>query len=151
MSQSLSAIYLHTTWSTKERFPFLRDAGLRAHMHEYIGGVSNNLGCTPIIVGGVEDHVHILARFARTTTTADWIKEMKRASSAWVKGIDTSARKFQWQAGYGAFSVSYSNIGRVERYIANQEEHHRKLTFQEEFRQFMRKHGVEWDERYVWD
>ncbi len=88
MPQSLAAIYIHATWSTKERVPFLRDAGLRTRMFEYIGGVSNNLECTPIIVGGVEDHVHILARFARTTFTADWIKEIKRGSSAWVKDID---------------------------------------------------------------
>jgi len=76
-------------------------------MSEFIGGVSNNLGCTPIIVGGVEDHEHILARFARTVCTADWIKEMKRASSAWVKDIDASTRKFQWLAGYAVFSVKY--------------------------------------------
>ena len=151
MPQSLAAIYIHATWSTKERVPFLRDAGLRARMFEYIGGVSNNLDCTPIIVGGVEDHVHILARFARTTSTSDWIKEIKRGSSAWAKDIDPTTRKFQWQAGYGAFSVSYSNIGRVERYIANQEAHHRKQTFQDEYREFMRKHGIELDERYVWD
>ncbi|NUM56948.1 MAG: transposase [Candidatus Hydrogenedentes bacterium] len=151
MPQSHSAIFIHATWSTKERYPFLRDAGVRGRMCEYVGGVSGKLGCAPIIVGGVEDHVHILARVARTECVADWIKEMKRASSAWVKEADASVRKFQWQAGYGAFSVSYSNIGSVERYIANQDAHHRKQTFQDEFRRFLRKHGIEWDERYVWD
>ena len=151
MPQSLSAIFIHSTWSTKERHPFLRDATLRARTHEYLGGVSNQLGCPPIIVGGVEDHVHVLARFARTGSVADWIKEMKRVSSTWIKDLDPSVSKFQWQAGYGAFSVSYSNVAKVERYIANQESHHRKQTFQDEFRQFLRKHGIEWDERYVWD
>jgi REP element-mobilizing transposase RayT len=149
MAQSLSAIYIHATWSTKDRVPFLRDAKLRTRMFEYIGGVSTNHGCTPIILGGIEDHVHILARIARTISIADWIKEMKRASSAWVK--DPTVHKFQWQSGYGAFSVSHSNIARVEQYIANQESHHQKQTFQDELRELLQKHGIEWDEKCVWD
>jgi len=79
------------------------------------------------------------------------MKEMKRASSAWAKDIDADLQKLQWQSGYGAFSVSHSNVGRVEQYIANQEAHHRKQTFQDEFREILRKHGIEWDEKYVWD
>lgn len=126
MPQSLTAIYLHATWSTKERHSFLQGPKLRTRMFEFIGGVSNKHECTPIIVGGVEDHVHILARFSRTVSVSDWIKELKRASSAWVEDIDVAFQKFQWQSGYGAFSVNHSNIERVERYIANQEAHHQK-------------------------
>ncbi|MBM3289073.1 MAG: hypothetical protein FJY92_02885, partial [Candidatus Hydrogenedentes bacterium] len=102
MSQSLSAIFIHATWSTKERAPFLGDASHRARMHEYLGGASNTLGCSPIIVGGIDDHVHVLARVARTESVADWVKEMKRVSSAWAKDLDPALRRFQWQAGYGA-------------------------------------------------
>ncbi|MCC6797279.1 MAG: transposase [Candidatus Hydrogenedentes bacterium] len=151
MSQSLSAIYIHATWSTKERAPFLQNPTLRTRMFEYIGGVSTNHACTPIIVVGVEDHVHILTRLTRTITIADWIKEMKRASSAWAKEIDPALHEFQWQYGYGAFSVSHSNIAHVERYIAHQETHHQKQTFQDEFRDLLQKHEIEWDEKYVWD
>ena len=120
-------------------------------MHEYLGGASNTLGCQPVIVGGVEDHVHVLAHVARTVSVSDWIKEIKRVSSIWVKGAEKSADKFQWQAGYGVFSVSLSNMDRVKDYISAQEAHHKKLTFQDEFLQLLRKHKIEWDERYIWD
>lgn len=120
-------------------------------MHEYLGGASNALGCKPVIVGGVEDHVHVFAHIARTISVSDWIKEMKRVSSIWIKSVDSSAEKFQWQAGYGVFSVSLSNMEKVKEYIAAQEAHHKKLSFQDELRQLLRKHNIEWDERYIWD
>ena len=129
----------------------LRGDDLRAEMHKYLGGISNNLDCPPIIVGGTDDHVHLLARQARTIALADWVKELKRGSSIWVKTKGQALESFQWQAGYGAFSVSQSQSARVQRYIAGQEEHHRRLSFQDEFRQLLRKHGIEFDERYVWD
>jgi REP element-mobilizing transposase RayT len=107
-----------------------------------------------LIVGGVADHVHILMRLARTITLADWVKEMKRASTVWL--IDQAQRdpmlaKFHWQSGYGVFSVSESKTDDVRAYIANQEEHHAKHTFQDEYRRFLQAHHIEWDERYVWD
>lgn len=151
MPQSLSFVYLHVVFSTKERRPFLRDAGLRGEVHSYLGGISKQLDCAPIIVGGVEDHVHLLARQARKITQADWVKELKRVSSIWIKQRDPSLREFAWQSGYGIFSVSSSNLDAVTRYIADQEKHHRKTTFQEEYRAFLKRHGVAWDERYVWD
>ena len=102
-------------------------------------------------MGGVEDHVHILARFGRTITQADWVKELKRVSNEWIKEQGRDYADFQWQGGYSDFSVSQSNVDRVVKYIADQEEHHRKLTFQDELRTLLRKHEIEWDERYVWD
>ena len=120
-------------------------------MHAYLGGVSGRLDCTPVIVGGTEDHVHLLCRFARTITVADWVKELKRTSSQWAKTRGGDLVAFAWQAGYGAFTVSASNVEAVRSYFENQKEHHRVRTFQEEYRGFLRKHGIEWDERYVWD
>ncbi len=99
----------------------------------------------------MDDHVHILAHHARTITQADWVKELKRVSSLWIKQRDPSLRDFAWQSGYGIFSVSASNLEAVKHYIANQEEHHRKTTFQDEYRAFLKRHAIPWDEKYVWD
>ena len=151
MPQSLSAVYIHLVFSTKERRPFLREQALRESLHAYLGSVSKQLECPPLLVGGVEDHVHLLCRFGRTITQADWVKELKRVSSIWIKQHDPTSAAFAWQGGYGAFSVSTSALDRTREYIANQEQHHQKQTFQDEYRALLRKHGVEWDERYVWE
>ena len=151
MPQSLSAVYGHLIFSTKERRPFFRDAAKRAELHAYLGGISKRLDCAPIIVGGVEDHVHLLGRIGRTITHAHWVKELKRVSSIWLKQQGPGYADFRWQAGYGLFSVSQSNLDQVREYIAKQEEHHRKLTFQDEFRLVLQRHHVEWDEQYIWD
>ncbi|HEY6232688.1 MAG TPA: transposase, partial [Pyrinomonadaceae bacterium] len=98
---------------------------------------------------GVEDHVHLLARFGRTLTQADWVKELKRVSNLWLK--EQGINGFEWQAGYANFSVSRSNLAQVKTYIAKQEEHHRKLDFQDEVRALLTRHEMEWDERYLWD
>ena len=151
MPQSLSAVYLHLVFSTKERRPFLREHSARADLHAYLGGISKRLECPPILVGGVEDHVHLLGRFGRTITQAEWVKVLKRASSVWLKEQGAEWADFAWQNGYADFSVSQSNLEKVKNYIANQEEHHRKLSFQDEVRALFTKHQIEWDERYVWD
>jgi REP element-mobilizing transposase RayT len=150
MPQSLSAVYIHLVFSTKERRPFLRDPNVRTALHPYMGRISKELGCAPIITGGVEDHVHILARFGRTITQAEWVKELKRVSNLWLKET-YSIRDFEWQGGYADFSVSYSNLEQVTEYIRRQEEHHRKISFEDELRALFRRHEIEWDERYVWD
>ena len=150
MPQSLSAVYLHAVFSTKERRPFLRDLALRESLHGYLGEISKRLECAPIRVGGVEDHIHILARLGRTVTQADWIKELKRASTLWLKS-QVSVPDFSWQGGYGCFSVSVSNLDIVTSYIENQEEHHKKISFQDELRALLRKHRETWDEKYLWD
>jgi putative transposase len=151
MPQSLSVVYLHLVFSTKDRRPFLRDEILRSETHAWLGAASRELGCPPLLVGGVEDHVHLLARQSRTISQADWIKELKRTSSVWFKERAPAEREFAWQSGYGVFSVSASNIDAVRDYIARQPEHHRKWSFQDELRALLRKHGETWDERYVWD
>ena len=151
MPQSLSSVYLHLVFSTKGRRAFLRDKPLRDSLHAYLGGISKQLDCPPIRVGGVEDHVHLLAGLGRTITQAEWVKELKRVSNLWVKGQASDRSDFQWQGGYACFSVSRSNLAQVAEYIARQEEHHRKETFQDELRAMLRKHQIEFDERYVWD
>ena len=151
MPQSLSAVYIHLVFSTKERRPFLRDKTVRDSLHAYMGGVSKTLECPPLIVGGVEDHVHLLCRFGRTITQAEWVKELKRVSNGWLKAQGRDYADFEWQGGYADFSVSQSNLEQVKQYIASQEEHHRKVTFQDELRTLLHKHEIEFDERYVWD
>jgi REP-associated tyrosine transposase len=151
MPQSLARVVLHIAFSTKNRAPFLKDADLRTRLHAYRAGVLQNLGCEPILIGGVEDHVHLLCNLSRTVTIAALIENAKKAPSKWMKTQGPSYRDFFWQSGYGVFSVSQSNVEQVRAYIATQEEHHHKVSFQDEFRALCRKHGVEIDERYVWD
>ena len=151
MSQSLAAVYIHLVFATKNRFPFLTDGPLRAEMHRYLAGTSNGLDCPALAVGGVADHVHLLARLGRGCRLADWVKELKRASTVWLHGRALELNDFSWQAGYGAFSVSASQLDKARQYVAGQEVHHRQTTFQEEFRALLRAHAVEWDERYAWD
>lgn len=151
MPQSLAAVYIHLIFSTKDRRPLLLDPSLRSELHAYLGGISKQLDCPTLIVGGVKDHVHLLARFGRTITQAEWVKELKRVSNLWFKQKGPVLADFEWQGGYATFSVSQSNVEQVREYIANQEDHHRTRSFQEELRAFFRKHNVEFDERYVWD
>src|SRR6266581_8887729 len=120
MPQSLSAVYIHLVFSTKNRQPFLRDKVIRTRLHAQLGGISKTLGCAPILTGGVEDHVHLLARFGRTITQAEWVKELKRVSNRWLKEQGRDYADFEWQGGYADFSVSKSNIEQVRKYIANQ-------------------------------
>ena len=151
MPQSLSAVYIHLVFSTKDRRPLLREKPTRDALHSYLGGISKQLDCPPILVGGVEDHVHLLARFGRTITQAEWVKELKRVSNLWLKERGRDYADFEWQGGYADFSVSQSNLEQVKQYIAGQEEHHSKIGFQGELRALLRKHEIEWDEKYVWD
>lgn len=149
--QSLAQIYLHLVFSTKNRTPFLQDRELRDRLHAYLAGTCRGLDSPSVIVGGVEDHVHVLCRFGRSHSIAETVKELKRASSLWVKNESPHVWGFHWQDGYGAFSVSPSHVNALRTYIENQEQHHRKESFQDEFRRLLGKYGVEYDERYVWD
>jgi len=151
MPQSLSAVYIHLVFSTKNRGPLLRDAATCAELHAYLGGISKTLECPPIQVGGIEDHVHILARLGRTITQADWVKELKRISNLWLKERGPDFADFEWQSGYADFSVSQSNLGAVTEYVREQAGHHAKVSFQDELRALLRKHNLEFDECYVWD
>ena len=151
MSQSLVANYLHIIFSTKDRQPFLEDKDIRQRTHAYLGGICRNLKCPALIVGGVADHVHLLTRHSKNITVANFLRDIKRESSKWIKTLDPALEKFHWQNGYGAFSLSPTHIEAVKKYISNQEQHHRKESFQDEFRRICKKYGVELDERYVWD
>ena len=151
MPQSLAKILVHTVFSTKDRRPFLRDKSLRDELHRYMGGILTNHDCQPISIGGVEDHVHILSMLSRTCEAAEMVKEVKRSSSLWLKTKNPDLSDFAWQNGYGIFSIGQSQVETVQDYIAGQEEHHRKVSFQDEFREFLRRYEIEFDERYVWD
>jgi REP element-mobilizing transposase RayT len=151
MSQSLSKILVHSVFSTKERRPFLRDLGLREEMHHYIGGILAKLDCQPVVVGGVEDHIHLLCALARTSAASDMVKEVKRGSSLWIKTKGQDLKNFSWQSGFGIFSIGFSQLPDVKRYIEGQAEHHRKISYQDEFRELLKRYEIEYDERYVWD
>ena len=123
--------------------------GWRDRLHAYLGGVVNSVGGTPLSVGGTDDHVHLLIRLRATHRLADVLRELKHASSGWAHRTGEMPA-FQWQAGYGAFTVSPAETSRIQAYIASQEEHHRTVSFQEEYRAFLADYGVDFDERYLW-
>jgi REP element-mobilizing transposase RayT len=120
-------------------------------MHAYLATVCRDLGAELVRVGGVADHVHIVTTLPRTVSQAHLIEEIKKASSKWIKTLDARYRGFFWQRGYGAFSVSPSQLDTLVQYVEAQQEHHRTRTFQEEYRELLRRHGVDFDEQYVWD
>ena len=151
MPQSLAQIYIHIVFSTSQRHPWLQDSSIGDEMHKYLGGVCNGLECPVLRVGGVADHVHILCRLRRTMSVADLVRDVKRESSEWIKTKGAQFENFHWQNGYGAFSISPSHVDAVCGYIETQESHHLTESFQDEFRRLLRKYGLEWDERYVWD
>ena len=151
MPQSLSNILVHTIFSTQDRQPFFAEAALRAELHRYVGGILTNLKSPSLLVGGADDHVHLFHRLPRTEDAASVIKEVKRGTSVWLKTKGPALARFSWQSGYGIFSVGVSEIEATRKYIENQEEHNRTLSFQDELRQFLKVHCVEYDERYLWD
>lgn len=151
MSQSLSRNWMHAIFSTKHRVAFLRDHSIAQNMHAYLAKVCQELQSPAALIGGVEDHVHILYNQSKNISTAELIGEIKRESSKWVKTCGAHLRDFYWQNGYGAFSVSHSHVPAVKRYIRGQLEHHRKVSFKEEFLEFLRKYELKYDEEYVWD
>ena len=150
MPQSLSRLHIHLIFSTKDRRPLISDS-IRDSLHRYKAVVLQNLKCPPELINSVEDHVHILFELARTISVSQAVEEVKTSSSKWIKTQGAEFTKFAWQAGYGAFAVSESKVAAVRRYIEGQRAHHRKTTFQDEYRAFLAKHQVPFDERYVWD
>ncbi len=150
MPQSLSSILIHLVFSTKHRDPFIT-ADVEPDLHDYLGGIFRGCDCPSLLVGGTTDHIHALFVLSRTVTIADIVGDVKSGSSKWIKTKGEAFQSFQWQAGYGAFSVSQSGLTKVKDYLANQKHHHRQFTFQDEYRLLCKKHGVEMDERYVWD
>jgi putative transposase len=151
MPQSLAKIILHIVFSTKYRYPYLKDPDIRSQLHAYMSGICNQQQSPALIVGGFHDHIHILCRLNRTSTVADLVKEVKRSSSIWIKEKGEIFEKFAWQGGYGVFSVGQSQVNLVRNYIENQEAHHQRALFQDEYREYLRRYEIEYDERYVWD
>jgi len=150
MPQSLAKIYIHLVFSTKNRESFLTDT-IRYDLHAYMATSLNNLQCPVVLMNSIEDHIHTLFRLSRTIAISTAVEEVKKLSSKWLKTQSTALQSFAWQNGYGAFSVSESNVPAVCEYITNQREHHRTNTFQDEYRAMLKRHGIQYDERYVWD
>ena len=150
MPQSLAQILVHLVFSTKNREPVLTDE-FRDGLHAYLGGVIEHHQGTLLKAGSVADHIHLLIAFPRTCAPADLVQEIKTGSSKWLKTKGPELVGFHWQSGYGVFSISPSHRPALEEYIATQAEHHRVVTFQEEYRRLLEKNGIAYDERYVWD
>ena len=150
MPQSLSLILVHLVFSTQDRQPLIGPS-VRDELHGYLAEVARNMGCECFRVGGMADHVHLAIGLSRTVAVADLVKDLKTSSSKWMKGRSPELYAFAWQRGYGAFSVAPGDQQTLLDYIDNQEEHHRTRSFQEEFRAFLNKYNIEYDERYVWD
>ena len=150
MPQSLSKVYTHIIFSTKYR-QHLIDDQIEHELFNYLGGVCQALECHPVQVGGYQNHVHILCLLSRKIAQVKLLEEVKKRSSKWIKTRDKKYAGFYWQDGYGIFSVNPRKIDVVARYIKNQKVHHQTLSFKEEFRRFLIKYHVEFDERYVWD
>ena len=150
MAQSLSNVLLHIVFSTKNRQPWLR-IDIEDELSKYIAGTCRNLKCSSHKIGGADDHIHIACSLSRTMAISTLLEEIKTSSSKWIKTKGDKYADFAWQNGYGAFSIGQSQLPDLIRYIANQREHHRRLSFQDEYRQILAKYGVEYDEQYVWD
>jgi len=142
------SLHYHLVFSTKDRYPFIADAW-RSRLHEYLGGLVRAAHGIPEAIGGTSDHVHLLVGLPATGPLSSFVQDIKQTSSRWIHE-ELAVKRFQWQPGYGAFTVSAPNRAGVRKYIANQGEHHRQKTFQEEYRQFLDKSGVKYDERYLW-
>jgi putative transposase len=150
MPQSLSQVIVHVVSSTKDRRPWL-DSEIRSRMHAYLATVCRDCGCEAYRVGGTADHVHLATRLSRTISQAGLLEQIKKTSSVWIKTQGAQYSDFHWQNGYGDFSIGWSQLEDLARYIDNQEQHHRVRTFQEEYRDLLQKYHIEFDEKYVWD
>jgi len=150
MPQSLSQVFVHLVFSTKDREPWIEKETL-PKLHAYLAEVARSLNCEAYRVGGVADHVHLAVTLPRSIAQSDLVKELKIASNHWLGQQDARYAKFAWQRGYGIFSVGKSQLNALIDYVENQEEHHRTRTFQDEFRELLRRYEVAYDEKYVWD
>ena len=147
---SYTCIHFHLVFSTKHRQPFIVE-GLEERLYQYIGGLLGNRKSRLLAAGGIPDHVHLLVSLSKELSVSDALRDIKTNSSAWIHETYPDHRTFAWQTGYGAFAVSFGDIDRVKAYIAGQKEHHRRVTFKEEFVALLESHGIEYDERYLWE
>jgi REP element-mobilizing transposase RayT len=150
MPQSLSSILVHLVFSTKNREPFITPT-IETELHPYLAKIFRELKSPSLAIDGTSDHLHILFSLGRVIKVADLVEEVKTESSKWIKTKGQEFRHFHWQAGYGAFSIGQSNVAALKRYIREQKQHHQRITFQDEFRKFLKRYQIDYDERYVWD
>lgn len=146
MSSTYLSLHYHIVFSTKDRRPLIQPKW-RSHLHEYVGGTIRGLGGIPQCIGGVEDHVHLLIGLEATHTVADFLRELKKATSLWA--AKESGGRFAWQEGYAAFTVSWTHRDALKKYISSQEEHHKELDFVQELRRLLKRNGVEYDPKYL--
>jgi REP element-mobilizing transposase RayT len=151
MAQSFVSLHHHLIFSTRNRVPLI-SAEVQPRLFDYIGGILRAEGSVLEAAGGVADHVHLLISLDKQLSISEALRIIKASSSRWVREtFPASLSTFAWQAGYGAFAVSHSHREKVRAYLSRQAEHHRTITFQEEFVAFLRRHGIAYDERYLWD
>lgn len=147
--QSFANMFAHLIFSTKDRKPFL-DETIRPCVHAYLSSIIRSLDSNYVVVGGVSDHVHILFDIGKLHAPVKFVEQLKRESSKFIKTLGPHYQNFYWQRGYGIFSVSPTHVASVEQYVRRQEEHHKVKTFQEEYREFLIRYGIDYDEQYVW-
>ena len=150
MAQSLSNVLLHLVFSTKNRRPWI-EVEFDEELARYVAGICRELGCPSHKIGGTDDHLHVACSLSRTMPISKLLGEIKASSSKWIKTKGDRYEDFAWQNGYGAFSIGQSQLDYLRHYIANQREHHRQMSYQDEFRELLAKYAVDFDERYVWD
>jgi REP-associated tyrosine transposase len=150
MAQSLAQLYTHIVFSTKKHYPFIKPQ-IEVELYSYIGGTIKKIGGVPFIINGTSDHIHIFSTLPKTISLAKFVEEIKRNSSRWIKTKGNLWQKFAWQNGYAGFSVSSSKKDVLVKYITNQKDHHKKMTYKEEVIKFLQEYNIEYDERYLWD
>lgn len=150
MAQTLVKLYVHIIFSTKHRADLILPE-TEKELFAYIGGISNNNNSKLLAANGTKNHIHLLVSMSKNIELSELVGDIKRDSSKWIKTKGRQYENFRWQDGYAAFSVGYTQIADVKKYIANQKSHHSQMSFEDEFRYFLNKYDVEYDERYVWD
>lgn len=150
MAQSLSKLFVHIIFHIKNPEAFIRKDD-KTKLYAYIGAILKDNDSIPIIINGVENHVHIFCVMSKNISLAKLVEEIKRHSSRWLKTISRHYLNFAWQGGYAGFSVSPSLHSKTKEYISNQEKHHRKMSFKEEYILFMKKYGVDYNEKFIWN
>ncbi len=148
MPDSYTNLLYHIVFSTKDRQPLITDIH-QSRLYDYIGGTIRGLGGISLGINGTEDHVHVLAKLRPDKAVSDVLRDLKANASGWMHDVFPELKDFSWQRGYGAFTVSESNVGKVQDYIARQKEHHQKRSFRDEFIEFLKANGVEYDDRYI--
>jgi REP element-mobilizing transposase RayT len=148
MANTLIEFYVHLVFSTKNRGNLIHPE-IEAELHRYMAGIVRNLDSRCLAINGTENHVHLLVSVGKSVAVSDLVRETKKGSTSWLKRQDAVSRGFHWQDGYGAFSVGRSDLDAVKRYIANQKEHHRRVTYEQEFVSLLRENGIDYDEQYL--